>query len=241
MISQALVLAAGLGSRLAAHSAEPKPLVRFRGRRLIERNLDWLAESGVRDIWINLHREPALFRAALGDGSGYGVRIRYSEEPEILGTAGGWKRLRREWRGSSLVIYGDNVMRFDLDGLARTHSERGALCTVALYDLSRHANTGLAGSRVAVGEDGRVLSFLEGSARDDEALVSAGAYIVEPGLADRIGEGFQDFGRDVFPSLAARGELRAHVMEADGYCLGLDTPEGFAVAESLAAAGRVRL
>jgi hypothetical protein len=60
-------------------------------------------------------------------------------------------------------------------------------------------------------------------------------------MADRIGDGVQDFGRDVFPGLARDGALRGHVIETDGYCLGLDTPECFATAEQLAASGKVRL
>jgi mannose-1-phosphate guanylyltransferase len=239
MIAQALVLAAGFGSRLTRHSPEPKPLVPFRGRRLIEWNLVWLGASGVRDVWINLHHEPLKFRSALGDGRRYGVRIRYSEEARILGTAGAWKRLRSEWRSASLVIYGDNVMRFDLGGLARAHATRPALCTVALFDVARHTNTGMAGSRVDVDRAQRVTAFREGGT--GEGLVNAGAYVVQPELAERIADGFQDFGRDVFPVLAAAGELNAHIIEADGFCLGLDTPESFAVAQRLASQGRVRL
>jgi mannose-1-phosphate guanylyltransferase len=239
MIEQALVLAAGFGSRLTGHSPEPKPLVPFRGRRLIEWNLAWLAASGVRDIWINLHHEPLRFRAVLGDGSRYGVRIRYSEEAQILGTAGGWKRLRTEWSTASLVIYGDNIMRFDLNGLVRAHAVRPALCTVALFDLARHANTGIAGSRVEVDGERRITAFREGSS--GRGLVNAGAYVVQPELAEHVADGFQDFGRDVFPPLAVAGRLNAHIIESDGYCLGLDTPESFAVAERLALEGQVRL
>lgn len=243
MTAPALVLAAGFGTRLRGHAALPKPLVHFRGRRLVEWNLVWLAASGVERVWLNLHHEPEAFRAALGAGAAYGLTLSYSEEPEILGTAGGWRRLRSVWDRSSLVVYGDNVMRFDLQRLLEAHSmqcARRTLCTVALFDTAVHAHTGIAGGRAALSADGLITSFREGAAAGP-ALVNAGVYVVEPELADWVGDGFQDFGRDVFPRLAREGRLQGYVMEPEGFCLGVDTPECLAIAEALADAGRVRL
>jgi mannose-1-phosphate guanylyltransferase len=240
----ALVLAAGHGSRLAGFVDVPKPLAPFRGRRLIEWNLLWLAASGIRDVWVNLHHRPEAFRAVLGGGEAYGVRLRYSEEPKLLGTAGAWRRLRSHLRGVSLVVYGDNVMRFDLDRLLAahaTHAAAGALCTAALFDRHTHAHTGIAGGRVELAATGRVRRFRERDPSARNGLVNAGVYVVEPRLTDWIGEGAPDFGCDVFPRLAAARALYGHVIEADGFCLGLDTPECFAVADGLAVEGRVRL
>jgi mannose-1-phosphate guanylyltransferase len=237
----ALVLAAGFGSRIAAAGA-PKPLLPFRGRRLIEWNLVWLASHGVRDVWVNLHHRGDEIRNALGDGGGTGVRIRYSEEREILGTAGGWRAVSGELGGRSLVIYGDNLMRFDLHALDAAHEEGGGVCTVALFDAARHGNTGIAGGHAVVDDGGRIVEFREGQPAGGSAwLVNAGAYVIGQEGVNWVAEGFQDFGRDVFPRLAAAGLLRAHVIEDTGFCLGLDTPECFARAEAMAAAGEVLL
>jgi mannose-1-phosphate guanylyltransferase len=241
VIDAALVLAAGMGTRIAG-AGVPKPLLRFEGRPLIEWNLVWLAASGVRNVWVNLHHRGAEIRAALGDGARFGVRLHYAHEPHILGTAGGWRAVRESLGARAFVIYGDNVMRFRLDALAAAHADGGAACTVALYDAARHANTGIAGGHAELAEGGRILAFREGAPQSDAAwLVNAGAYVVESRAAAWVDDGFSDFGRDVFPRLADADELRGHTIEAGGFCLGLDTPDCFARAERMAAAGEVAL
>lgn len=241
MTGSALVLAAGFGSRIAA-AGEPKALLVFRGRPLIEWNLVWLAASGVRDIWINLHHRGGEIRAALGDGARFGVRIRYAAEREILGTAGGWRAVSAALGERAFVIYGDNLMRFELEALAAAHAASAGACTVALYDAARHANTGIAGGHAELDGHGKIVAFREGVPPADAAwLVNAGAYVVERRAAGWVADGCADFGRDVFPRLAAAGELRGHVIEDSGFCLGLDTPECFARAEHMAAGGVVTL
>jgi hypothetical protein len=96
---------------------------------------------------------------------------------------------------------------------------------VALFDPARHANTGIAGSRVLVDDDGRVTwgSRRRRGGVAGGSLVSTGACLLEPAVAERMGPGFSDFGADVFPA-GPDGVLAAHVIEPGGFCLGLDTP-----------------
>jgi MurNAc alpha-1-phosphate uridylyltransferase len=90
----ALILAAGRGERMRPLTDEcPKPLLRVRGKRLIEWHLEALARAGVRQVVINTAWLEAQFPAALGDGSRWGLAIRYSTEGRdhggALETAGG--------------------------------------------------------------------------------------------------------------------------------------------------------
>lgn len=237
----ALVLAAGKSTRIVPRSAgEPKPLLHFGGRRLIEWNLEWLAAAGVSDVWINLHYRADAFRSALGDGSRYGLRIRWSYEEEILGTAGAWREVARDGSGTSLVLYGDNVMRFDLGRFLAGHRAAHAVATVALFDPTIHAHTAVAGGMVDVDRDGWITAFHEGAVREG-ALVNAGAYLLEGAVLQHVGEGFQDFGHDVFPELIRERRARGHVLEPGSFCLGLDTPERFARAEALLETNAIEL
>ena len=88
---KAMILAAGRGERMRPLTdACPKPLLQVGGRSLLEWHLHALARAGIRDIVINLAWLGAMIPAALGDGSRYGVRIRYSDENgSALETAGG--------------------------------------------------------------------------------------------------------------------------------------------------------
>jgi len=90
----ALILAAGRGERLKPLTDHtPKPLIRVRGKPLIEWHLEALARDGVREVVINTAWLEDQFPAALGDGSRWGLRIRYSMEGRdhggALETAGG--------------------------------------------------------------------------------------------------------------------------------------------------------
>jgi MurNAc alpha-1-phosphate uridylyltransferase len=89
-----MLLAAGRGERLRPITDTlPKPLVAVAGKPLIVYHLEALAKAGVRDVVINLSWLGEKIRAALGDGSRYGVRIAYSEEgPVPLETGGGIHR-----------------------------------------------------------------------------------------------------------------------------------------------------
>ncbi len=243
-----MVLAAGRGSRLgAAAGALPKPLIPIAGSSPVAWNLTWLAAAGARQVWINLHHRGQRIRAALGDGGTFGLSIRYSEEERLLGTAGGWARVAAAHPGLRwLVLYGDNLMRFDLTGLFATHERArglGGLATIAVFDPARHRNTGIAGGRAVLAPDGRVGRSVEGAAAGEVrgGLVNAGAYVLEPqvlGEVDmRLGE--VDFGRHVLPRLAAAGRLFGHVLEPAGFCLGVDTVESLEKARAMLATAEV--
>lgn len=235
-VATALILAAGKSTRIQAVASDrPKPLIVVAGETVLERNVRQVAAAGVRDVWINLHYRGEQIQALIGDGARFGVRVRYSWEPELLGTAGAAKKLEGAlgW-GTFLVVYGDNLTALDLGALVAQHRARGALATLAVFDRERVPNTGLAGGRVVLDAGGRVREFVEGAALASP-YVNAGVYALEPGVLAAIPAGaFADFGRDVFPRLLVEG-ARVDAFPIDGYCLGIDTPEGLARANALVA------
>ena len=90
-MTQALVLAAGLGSRIRPLAGDlPKPLMPFGGEPILVGNLRWLSGSGVTDVWINLHYGAEAIRQTIGDGAALGLTVRYVFEPTLLGTAARW-------------------------------------------------------------------------------------------------------------------------------------------------------
>jgi len=85
----AMILAAGRGERLRPYTDScPKPLLQIRGKALIEYHLEALAVAGISRVVINLSWLGEQIEAAIGDGSRYGLEVRYSHEPEALDTAG---------------------------------------------------------------------------------------------------------------------------------------------------------
>src|SRR5688572_17369655 len=106
---KAMVMAAGLGTRLRPLTYEvPKPMVPVANRPVIELILRSLAQDGITEVVSNLHWFPETITGRLGDGSDLGVELTYSQEEELLGTAGGVRNVR-EFFGDEpfLVLAGD--------------------------------------------------------------------------------------------------------------------------------------
>jgi NDP-sugar pyrophosphorylase family protein len=246
-VSKALLLAAGMGSRLRSITGDlPKPLAPFAGAPIITHNLQWLAASGVRDVWINLHYQAGMIREAIGDGSAFGLTTHYVYEPELLGTAGALANIAQVVDDDFLVVYSDNIIRCDLSALKRAGAQAKAECTVALFDQDRHSHTGIAGGRVLIDGSGAITGFTEGAPANESggsSLVNAGVYALQPSILDLIPTGgLVDFGRDVFPAMLATGRrLQAYVIEDGGFCLGLDTPKAFSTGQALIDSGRIVL
>ena len=135
----ALILSAGIGSRLDPLTRlVAKPVVPLAGRTLIERVIGWLTTAGVTDVVINLHHRPETIAAVVGDGSSLGVRVRYSWEPTILGSAGGPRHaLPLLDADTFLIVNGDTLVDFALTPMIAQHEARGADVTVAVVPNPR--------------------------------------------------------------------------------------------------------
>jgi len=130
----AMVLAAGLGTRLRPLTdVRAKPAIPVAGEPLIRRILAWLAASGVTDVVVNVHHRPETLAAVVGDGGDLGVRVRYSWEPLLLGSAGG-PRLALSILGVPrfFLVNGDTLADVDLTALAARHDAARAQATLAV-------------------------------------------------------------------------------------------------------------
>jgi len=113
---KAMILAAGRGERMRPLTdLTPKPLLEVRGKPLIHWHLERLAAGGVQEVVINLSWLGDRIRAALGDGTRWGLRIRYSEEgPVPLETGGGiFRALPLLGAAPFLLVNGDAYSDFD--------------------------------------------------------------------------------------------------------------------------------
>lgn len=140
---RALILAAGLGTRLhPLTTARAKAAVPVNGEPLVRRVITWLAGQHVRDLVVNLHHLPGSIAAVVGDGADLGVRVRYSWETPVLGSAGGPRHalpllLDGDRHGRFLLINGDTLTDMDLAPLIEAHRASGALVTMALIPNPR--------------------------------------------------------------------------------------------------------
>ncbi len=206
---RALVLAAGLGTRLRPLTLEvPKPLLPVLGRPLVASTLDRLAALGCELTALNLHHLGESIPAALG--SAYrGMSLVYSREPEILGTLGALAPLAEQLCEAEvvLIVNGDSLCEWPLAELATDHRESGAAATLL---LSESADPAAFGGGVGLTADGRIVSFRPGGTEREppaRRLVFAGAHALSPALLSRAPSRPADIVRELYEPLLAEGGL----------------------------------
>src|SRR5262249_27975580 len=105
-LMKAMILAAGEGTRLVPLTEHrPKPILPLLEQPLLTHTFRLLRQFGIDEAVVNLHHRAARIVEALGDGSRWGIRLTYSEEERLLGTAGGVKQAERYFDGPFLVLY----------------------------------------------------------------------------------------------------------------------------------------
>jgi mannose-1-phosphate guanylyltransferase len=149
-ISQAFVLAAGLGKRLRPLTDDlPKPLIPIFQKPLITFALDHLINAGVNRFVINTHRHPELFRSFFNRGDYAGAPVTLVHEPELLETGGGIKNAERLLGSDPFITYsGDILTDVNLRPLVDEHFSRGNDVTLALRDTGLASDIALRDHRV---------------------------------------------------------------------------------------------
>ncbi len=223
-----MILAAGFGSRLRPLTDRvPKPLVEVAGRPLIAYPLALARAAGIRDVVINLHHRGADIRAALGDGSAYGMAIHYSEENPILDTGGGILRARALLGEERFVVLNsDSIIDLDLRALVDWHVGQGAAATMVLRPDREAARFGL----VEIDAAHRVRRLLGRPAKVADpltALMFAGVHVFEPEVFQHMATGTFGIVRQTYPAMMAAG-CRVSGYVYDGYWRVLDTHAGLA-------------
>ncbi len=231
---KAVLLAAGEGTRLGGLTDEvPKVLLPVGGVPVIEHTVRRLERQGFREMYINLHYLPDAIRNHFGDGGRFGVKIAYSYEPQMLGTAGAiHKLLPKLGSGPFLVVYGDNLTDCDFRQLVSLHDEGGAAGTIGV-----HWREDVTASGVVLCDEksGRVHRLVEKPSPDEARSlghwVSAGVFALDREITEMIHPGFSDFGRDVFPQALERG-MALHAYKVKNV-IWIDTPEDYEQAQEL--------
>jgi len=239
---RAMVLSAGYGTRLGDVTREtPKPMLRLEGRPLLEYIICHLARHSFNQIAVNLHYMPDGIRDYFGDGSRLGVELVYSYEPELLGTAGGVKKMEGFLRaGEAFIIhYGDVLTDQDFTAMLHFHRERKALVTLLVHQRAR------SNSVVSLDREGRIIGFLErpteeARRRVQSPWVNSGICICDPQFLDEIpADVASDLPRDIFPKLIDSNRLFGFPLS--GYRCALDSPDRLAEARAAIADGRCQI
>lgn len=217
---KAMILAAGEGTRLRPLTLEtPKALLPIGEHPLIQHQLSWLKRHGIQEVAINLHHLGDKIKDFVGDGPRWGMKICYSPEETLLGTAGAVKRMEHFFNDTFVVVYGDVLTNLDLSAMVNFHHQKNGVATLAVFQAANPLQVGV----VEMDAEGRILSFVEKPQSLDleprtlnverrisnikaPVLASGGVYVFEKQVLDHIpAQGFSDFAYDIFPRVIALG------------------------------------
>lgn len=220
---QAIILAGGKPTQLHCHLSDcPKPMTPLFDRPVMEHLIGLLRRNGITDIIAALSRDSNEMIEYFGDGSRWGVKIRYSIESEPMGTAGAVKQARNMLDGRFLVIHGDIITDFDLRSAINKHEKSSAIATILTAQTDEPTQFGL----IDMDSSGNVTRILE-KPKSEKAFtntVSTGIYILEPEAISCIPyDKISDFPRQVFPAMLANMEpIRA--LSMPGYWCDVGSP-----------------
>lgn len=219
MITKAIILAAGRGTRLQPLTADtPKPMIPLLGKPVMEYVVEHLVRQGIKEIMVNTSHFAQRIEQYFGDGRRFGVHIGYSFEghvkdgqiaPEPMGSAGALRNIHKLGGfidETTAVLCGDAVVDIKLQAAAAIHLAQGAIASAITREVAEHevANHSLTVTQT----DGRLLSFQDKPA-PHQALsrqANTGIYLIEPEVLGHIpAQGVYDIANDLFPSLLRQG------------------------------------
>lgn len=219
-VGRALILAGGRGQRLQPFTYElPKCLLPVSGRPLLEHVIALLRQHGVRDLVVSVGSLGGKIKEHFGDGSKYGVAIRYLEQGEAeTGTAQPVRQAKKYFSDAPFFCYyGDVLAEINLVDLAEFHLSHKGIATVALTSVAKASDWGV----VAL-HGSKILGFQEkpGAKPSLSHVINAGLYVFNPEIFEAITSRDTSLESDVFPRLASTGRFYGFPFEGKWFDVG---------------------
>jgi NDP-sugar pyrophosphorylase family protein len=225
----AVLLVGGKGTRLqAVLSSKPKPLALVGSVPFLELLVMQLRSQGVRRMIMSTGHLADQIEEAFGNGRRWNADIRYSKEPEPLGTAGAVKFAERylEQNSDFFVVNGDSFVELGFAEFLRFHRQHGGPASMAVRRVPNAARYGT----VHMGGFNRISGFSEKTGSTLPGIINAGIYLFQRAVLEQIPKGPSSFEKDLFPKLLAQG---IYASEQDGMFIDIGTPEDYARAQEL--------
>lgn len=226
MNSQVAILAGGMGTRLRMRSGDlPKPMVPVLGKPVLHHQIELCRKHGFTHIALLVQHQHEKISEYFGDGSAFGVTVRYAIEDDPRGTAGALRDALPMLADRFLLLYGDTFMDVDLRKLWNAHAASGAVGTLFLHPNDHPQDSDL----VDIDEHSAVRAILpypHPMGREVRNLVNAALYVLErTGLEDVTPvEGKADIAKHMFPRMLVLGR-RLHGYVTPEYIKDMGTPE----------------
>lgn len=226
MITEAIILAGGLGTRLRSEVAElPKSMAPINGRPFLEYLLDYLAHYGLQTVQLAVGYKADAIEKHFG--SRYrGLSLHYVQEEQPLGTGGAiLKALSHTASSHVLATNGDSIFTCNLSAFGRFHAAEAAKLSLALKPMQNFDRYGT----VTINAQHRITGFEEKQPRE-RGLISSGMYLIDRDwlLAKSLPEKCS-MERDVLEAYHQTDAMSGFV--ADGYFIDIGIPADYQKAQ----------
>ena len=210
---KAMIMAAGFGTRLRPLTDKvPKALVPVLNRPVLERNVEYLSNHGIRDIIINAHYHADQIRNFVSSCKIPKVKLTVSPEEEILGTGGGIARCREFLENDTFVVINSDILtNIDLDKAVRSHMDSEDPVTLVLHDYSRF-------NQIDITRDRKVRKIHNNTAPG--RLAFTGIHVLEPEIFNYLpDEGYADVISACYnPLIESGGSINAFIVSGHYWC-----------------------
>lgn len=196
-----MILAAGLGERMRPLTLDrAKSSLPLFNKPFILHAIEYLQRFGIEEIAINLHHQPDSITTLLQKANGLAVNLKFSYEEDILGTAGGLKKLQNFFDTEPFILMNsDFVSDINLDEATAFHEKERPLVTLVLQKSETEEY-----SKVRASKDGRI----EAIGVQDGNHIFCGLHIVEPEILHHIPADTKvDINREIYSSLISQGMI----------------------------------
>ncbi len=192
MIQKALILAAGMGTRLRPlTNSRPKALLEYKGKTMLEHVVDQVKEAGIQDVVINIHHFADQIIEFVNRQKNFGINITFSDERERLMDTGGAiiKAKRFLAGGEAFLVHNIDIhSNLDIREMYGKHCDKGALATLAV----RHRKTS---RNLLIDEEGQLCGWRNNETGEQilvkdkpglEPVAFSGIHIVDPKLFEHL-------------------------------------------------------
>jgi mannose-1-phosphate guanylyltransferase len=225
-MTSAILLVGGRGTRLSPITDEiPKPMLPIAGLPVTEHQIIAAKRAGVKTLVLATSYLAEVFTPYFGDGSKWGVNLRYAVEKEPLGTGGAISHAAQSLDSEKsedlvLIFNGDVISDHDISAQILSHQKNRADVTLHLIQVEDARAFGC----VPTADDGRVIEFLEKMEHPVTNWINAGCYVFNRAVVDSIPLGVvTSVERETFPGLI-QAEQRVFGYKENAYWLDIGSP-----------------
>lgn len=221
-----VIMAGGKGTRISSVASDiPKPMIKINNKPVLEHEIECLRDQGFTDLIITVSHLGNIIMDYFGDGSAFGVKIKYFNETVPLGNAGALFQLKGELQEDFLLLNADAVFNVDFNRFVDFHKKNGGLVTLFTHPNSHPYDSGL----IISDQNGCVEKWLT---KEDSRpsfyknRVNAGLHIISPRVLDaKIDSEKIDLDRQLLKPLAGTGKMFCY--DSPEYVKDMGTPDRY--------------